>query len=391
MIDGSAVGLNTTTLLAGQDSVVVYGSSANGQGGLVATSSSNTFAGIVPGLSVTLNGIGNSSVSVNRDDGKITDSIQGFVDAYNKIINNITTVTAFNASDQTQNGVLFGDSTVEQLQNALGSFVAQSYPGAGQFNTLASIGVTIGQDGTLSLDADTLTNALDTDADDVRKLFTTNVRAVAGGPHSISGTTLLSNLNAGTNFPAGHFTITDGFGTAHDIDLTTGVSTIADVIAKINAGTAGTVTAGINSTGDGLQLSQVGGTGVMASVAEVGTGTTAGALNLKGTFTNGTLNGAFLPVLPSDAVKGLGATLSDLLDRYTNSQTGILFEAGDSITSQETELKDRQTSLTDLLTAKKNTLVQTFANLEVTISQLQSQGTALSSFSASAAANAKSA
>jgi len=77
------------------------------------------------------------------------------------------------------------------------------------------------------------------------------------------------------------------------------------------------------------------------------------------------------------------------LDRFTNAQTGILFDASSSIKSQETQLKDRQTSLAELVVAKKNRLVQQFANLEVTIASLQNQGNALSKFTASTSSSGK--
>jgi len=386
ILDGGATGINTTSLVQGQDAVLVYGGDATGKGGLVVSNSNNTFTGIVPGLTLTLNGVGSSTVTVNRDDAKIKDSISSFVDAYNKIVDNVADATKFNPDDQTKNGVLFGNSTVQDIESALGLFVARSYSGAGKYKTLASVGISIGQDGKLSLDDDKLATALASNPDDVRSLFTTNIKAVAGGPRSVSTATLLSSLSS-TTFPAGHISITDGNGAAHDIDLTS-VNTIGDIITKINAGTAGTVTAGINSTGDGIQLTQVGGSGT-ASVAEVSGGTTASALNIKGNFTSGVLNGALLPLLPKDAVKGVGGTLSDLLDRYTNSQNGIIFRATDSIASQGTQLKARQTSLAELLLTKKNRLIRQFAMLEVNISQLQSQGSALTSFAAQQTAKSK--
>jgi flagellar hook-associated protein 2 len=279
VFDGSGAGINTTTLVQGQDAVLVYGGNANGTGGLLSTSSSNSFGGLVPGLSLTLTGVGSTTVTVNRDDGKITDAVQSFVDSYNKVVDNIATVTAFNETDQTKNGVLFGNATVQQVQDALGLFVGQSYRGVGQLKTLAGVGITIGQDGKLTLDTDKLQTALSSSPDDVRSLFTTNIKAVTG-------------------------------------DLTTTP-----------------------------------------------------------------------PTASSPAVKGIGATLSDLLDRFTNAQTGILFQASDSLQTQETQLKDRQTQLTELLSAKKNRLITQFANLEVTIAGLKSQGTALTNFAASTAAS----
>jgi flagellar hook-associated protein 2 len=380
ILDGGSSGISTTSLVQGQDAVLVYGGDPTGKGGLVATNSTNIFTGIVPGLTLTLNSVGATTVTVNRDDAKIKDSIASFVESYNKVIDNIAEVTKFDPSDQKKNGVLFGNSTVQQVENALGQFVAKAYSGVGQYKTLASVGIKIGQDGKLSLDDDKLATALAANPDDVRTLFTTSTRAVAGGARSISAATKLADLG-NTTFPAGHISITDGFGTAYDVNLTS-ISTIGDVISRINAAAGGKVTAGINATGDGLLLAQIGGTG-NAKVDEVGAGTTASALNIKGVFANNALNGAMLPVLPKDALKGIGATLSDLLDRFTNGQSGIIFRSTDAIGTQETQIKARQTALAELLLSKKERLNRQYAMLEANLSNLKSQGNSLSNLSTS--------
>jgi flagellar capping protein FliD len=152
------------------------------------------------------------------------------------------------------------------------------------------------------------------------------------------------------------------------------------VISAINTATGGKVTAGINSTDDGLLLLQVGGTG-NASVSEVDGGTTAAALNIKGTFTNGKLDGELPPTLPSSAVFGIGATLSNLVTRFSDAQTGVLFDTSTALESEETQLTSQQTSLTTLLNDKKNVLSAQFANLETTIANLQSQGSAIAGIS----------
>jgi flagellar hook-associated protein 2 len=381
VFNGAAAGFSMTTLVEGQDAALVYGGNSNGTGGLLATSASNTFASLVPGLALNLVGVGSTTVAVTGDTSKIADAVQNFVDAYNKVVDNIAEVTQFDSNNATNNGVLFADPTVQQVENALGRFINQSYSHAGNYRSLAAVGITIGQDGTLSLNTDKLTQALASDMTDVRALFTANTKAVTGGPQSITTSTSLSTLNGNTTFPGGHVSITDGFGTAHDINLSS-AKTIADVIAAINTGTGGTVSAGINSTGDGLALTQVGGT-ANASVAEVSGGTAASFLSILGTFSNNVLNIRLPFQTPVSAVKGVGATLSDLLDKYTNAQTGVLFDASNSILTQETQLKERQTALATLLLAKKNRLILQFAHLEVTIAQLQSQGTALTNMTSS--------
>jgi flagellar hook-associated protein 2 len=275
IFDGSAIGLNTTSLVEGQDAVAIYGGNASGTGGLQVTSSTNALSGIVPGLTLNLTGVGSTTVSVTQDPSKVSTAVQGFVDAYNKVINNIAEVTKFDPNDSTNNGVLFGDATVQNVEQALGQFVAQAYTGVGSLRTLAAVGISIGQDGTLSLNTDKLNSLLATNPDDVRSFFTTNIKAVAANPSATP------------------------------------------------------------------------------------------------------------PTLASSAVKGVGITLSDLLDRFTNAQTGLIFQSSDAIQTQETQLKDRQIALAALLIAKKNRLIQQFAHLEVTIAQLQSQGNALTSFTSS--------
>ncbi|MBN1513563.1 MAG: flagellar filament capping protein FliD, partial [Phycisphaerae bacterium] len=376
IFNGGAVEFNMTSLVEGQDAALVYGGNANGTGGLLATSATNTFSGLVPGLSINLTGIGSTTVAVTSDTSQITDAVQNFVDSYNKVIDNIAGVTRFDSTNQTNNGVLFGNPVVQQVQDALGAFITRTYTGVGSYRNLAAVGITVGQDGTLSLNTDALTQALGASLTDVRALFTTNTKAVAGGQQQITLTTTLSSLNGNTTFPGGHISITDGFGTAYDIDLST-ATTIGDIITSINTATGGTVTAGINSTGDGIALSQSGGT-ADATVEDVDGGTAASFLAIEGTLSGGWLNNSLPYLTAVAAVKGVGATLSDLLDRYTNAQTGKLFDASNALIAQETQLKKRQLDLATLLLSKKNRLIRQYALLEVTIAHFQSQGSSLS-------------
>jgi flagellar hook-associated protein 2 len=178
VFDGSAAGLTTTSLVEGQDAVMVYGGNANGTGGLLSTNKSNTFTGLVPSMAVALTGVGSTSVTVNTDPSKVVTAVQTFVDNYNKVVDTIATNTAFNADDPTKNGVLFGDATVQQLQDAMGLFLTQTYSGVGAYRNLSGVGISIGQDGKLELDSDKLNQALATNPDDVRTLFTTNTAGV---------------------------------------------------------------------------------------------------------------------------------------------------------------------------------------------------------------------
>lgn len=269
IFSGDAAGISATQLVKGQDAVALYG---NGTSTLQVTSATNTLSTLVPSMTIALTGTGTATINVTRDNSKITDAIQKFVDQYNKVQKNIADLTKFDLNDSKNNGKLFGDSTVQTISQGLGSFIARVFNGVGPLKTLSAVGIKLEQDGTLTLDSDKLNSALTNNPDDVRTLFTTNVKAVTPD-----------------------FTKTP-------------------------------------------------------------------------------------PIVGSPAVQGIGAALADLLDRYVNGQTGLLFQTENALTTRTTQLNKRITSLNELLLSKKNRLILQFANLEKTIAGLQSQGTALSNF-----------
>jgi flagellar capping protein FliD len=80
---------------------------------------------------------------------------------------------------------------------------------------------------------------------------------------------------------------------------------------------------------------------------------------------------------------GIGAWLSNVVDKFTDAQTGIIFKTTDSLATKTRQLNSRATDLNTLLDAKKNRLILQFANLEVSIAKLQQQGSALSSLTTS--------
>ena len=385
IFDGSDLGLNTTTLVQGQDAAIIYGGNANGTGGLLATSASNTITGLVPSMSLTLTGVGSTTITVNNDPSKITEAIEGFVEAYNKVVENIAEITKFDAKNSENNGVLFGNAAVRQAQAALNQFVTKTYYNVGAFRSLSEVGITIGQDGMLTLNAGKLEQALAKSPDDVRTLFTTNIVKVDAGPYGVNATTALSTLTGGGGFKPGHISITDGFGETYDIDLSE-ATTVGHILTAINSKTQGRVVASINSDGTGITFTQNGGTG-NARIEEANGGTTAASLGIKGSINGGILNTFFHAIAPVQPVLGIGATLSNLLDNFTNSQTGQLFDASNTFIAQSDQMRSRQLNLAKTLLAKQNVLIMQFASLEKTIAGFQAQSSSLASLAASFASN----
>jgi flagellar hook-associated protein 2 len=148
-----ATGLTFTQASAGQDASLTVD-------GIPIDSASNTVTGAVNGLTLNLVGAapgGQVTVSIAPDATQVSQAITSFVSAYNTAIGDVNTQYTVNASNQ--EGPLAGDSTVEMLQNSLLSIAGYTGGGNG-VSTLADLGITMNNDGTLSVDSATLNNAI---------------------------------------------------------------------------------------------------------------------------------------------------------------------------------------------------------------------------------------
>ena len=151
--------------------------------GVPVQSTSNTITTALPGVTINLLGATQGStisLTVAQDVSQSSSAINQFVSDYNTAINLVnaqfklgTTTDASGNTTQGQ-GVLSGDSTVRNLQNSLESalsFVFTPSSGTTTVSSLANLGITMNNDGTLSVDSTTLTNALSTNSSDVQNFF----------------------------------------------------------------------------------------------------------------------------------------------------------------------------------------------------------------------------
>ena len=149
----AASGLTFTQASAGQDASLTVD-------GIPIDSASNTVTGAVAGLTLNLVGAnpgGQVTVSIAPDSTQVSQAIATFVGAYNTAIGDVNTQYTVNASNQ--EGPLSGDTTVRLLQDSLLSIAGYSGGGNG-VSTLADLGITMNNDGTLALNSATLTNAV---------------------------------------------------------------------------------------------------------------------------------------------------------------------------------------------------------------------------------------
>lgn len=146
--------------------------------GVAVTSASNEVDGVVSGITFSLEDLTTSAavVTVSTDTTTTVANVSAFVEAYNTARTYMNSHRAYN-TDAGIKGEFVGESTVVSLMQSLQATVGDKYATGSVYKTLASIGIASQQDGTLELDEDALTAALEAAPDDVTNLFETD----AGG------------------------------------------------------------------------------------------------------------------------------------------------------------------------------------------------------------------
>lgn len=146
--------------------------------GLAVTRSTNTISDVISGVTLTLTKAGSigspvtSNLTVSRNTSSVQGAIVAFVNAYNAVAKNLTSVSAYDAVNK-KASVLTGDGTVRSIQSKLSGLVQTSMAGiSGGIRSLSDIGITLQKDGTLATDISKLQAALNDTSKDVASLFT---------------------------------------------------------------------------------------------------------------------------------------------------------------------------------------------------------------------------
>jgi flagellar hook-associated protein 2 len=135
---------------------------------------------VAPGMTLDLQSadIGPVDITVGVDSALLEEQIQTVVDAYNSVVEHYDTQNAFDLGAGIRGG-LVGDSTSRRVVDGLGLTITDSYDSVltGVFTSLAQLGVSTQQDGTLEFDPEILGTAIATDLDSVLEVLT-----LEGGP-----------------------------------------------------------------------------------------------------------------------------------------------------------------------------------------------------------------
>lgn len=309
--------------------------------GLNISKSSNTISDVIQGVTLTLKGVTSTAnaLSVDTDTTTIQSSVQSFVDAYNSLNTSMRNLTKFVSAGSSANGVLLGDSTARNMMVKLKSMLSASSPTATTYKTLSDIGVSMGSDGSLSLDSTKLQKAITNNVSDVAKLFSPSatttdpqVTFMGSKADTQSGTYAVNITQLGGN----------------------GVNAIG-TINGVTANTTGSVLTGAGGNASyGLQI----------SVAGTATGS-------RGTITFS---------------KGLAGELSSVLGEWLKSD-GPLTTKTDGLNSSIKDLNKKADDINAKLPSIEARYRAQYAKLDALLSSLQTTSTNLTSQLAAISAN----
>lgn len=309
--------------------------------GMSISKPTNTISDVIQGVTLTLKGVTSTSnaLSVATDTDTIQSSVQSFVDAYNSLNTSMRSLTKFVSAGSSSNGVLLGDSTVRNMMVKLKSMLSASSPTATTYKTLSDIGVSMGTDGSLSLDSTKLQKAITTNVSDVAKLFS---------PSATTTDPQVSYISSKTDTASGTYAV----------NITqlggSGVNAIG-TINGVTANTTGSVLTGGSGNGSyGLQISV--------------TGTATGS---RGTITFS---------------KGLAGELSSILGSWLDTD-GALTTKTDGLNSSIKDLNKKADDINAKLPSIEARYRAQYAKLDALLSSLQSTSSSLTSQLAAISAN----
>ncbi|QDE31938.1 MULTISPECIES: flagellar filament capping protein FliD [Shewanella] len=149
--------------------------------GLKLTSSSNTVEDAIDGVTLNLKDADVdelTTLTVSQNTSSVKTGIKAFVEAFNSLSETISGLTSYNAATQTA-GTLQGDSLPRGIQSQLRNVMSSSFSTSDGNLSLASIGITTTRSGTLEIDDDILTAALESNISGIKDMFTAEDSGVA--------------------------------------------------------------------------------------------------------------------------------------------------------------------------------------------------------------------
>ena len=131
----------------------------------------NTVNDVLSGITLSLQGVGSSTVTVANNDAVVKKMVVDFVAAYNDVVQEVSKNTAY--SEDTQDFGILARTTLRDLPYALQNLMTSTVKADSQglVTTMFDLGMEFNRDGTISIDETTLSDAISGAPDSVSALF----------------------------------------------------------------------------------------------------------------------------------------------------------------------------------------------------------------------------
>lgn len=301
--------------------------------GLTITRDSNIVNDLIDGVTLNIKSADPNTtieLDVTNDTSQITDTIAAFVDAYNALRTFVATNQSV-SSDGTvsEDAVLYGDNLMKTMSQQIQSMFATQVNTGSPISTLRDIGLTVNADNFLEIDAEVLADALADNLSGVRALFETQIT------NPEPNFALLGNTSS-NNFGSLNFSITSDGTNVTDVTVN-GQAGMFDIVGSSIVGKTGTIYEGLR-------------------FAYIGTTSTSFSMNLN---------------------QGVGDLLSNTINRYTDSLTGLITQEVQRVNDSNTELDTQAARIRERSEAYRSSLIAKYASFEAVLSRSNSTLTQL--------------
>jgi flagellar hook-associated protein 2 len=300
--------------------------------GLSVTSGSNTIAGVIQGLTITLATSGSGNISVSQNSSALVQAAESVVDSLNSALSTINKFASY--SQVSGGGPLLGDVGLQivrtDLLNAVSNQINPSNGTNAGFTSLGSIGFSVTSGGTVTLDTDTLENATQQNYSAVASLL----GAVGVASNQNVGIQSLGSAASGTY--------------AIDVTANSGGTISGTVNGETAFGTGGVMTVVGPGAANGMTL--------------------AIAAGLTGNLGSVTVS------------QGLFGSLSTILNGALNFNTGSVPQEVTDLSNSLSSMNQQISSMQQEAQEETQELTQAYTTAQQTISQLSTVSSFLSSY-----------
>ena len=314
----------------------------------------NTFDNLRPGVTITLNEVGKTNVSISQNTDEVIKAVEEFIKDYNLMTMNLGIATSYDEKEGA--GTFQGVSEISGLRSNIGRLInGQDSEG----KALSKFGITPDKDGQLQLDLNKFNAALSKDPEEIQRFFM--------GSNKTEPITHMGNapVSAGAlNIAAGDLTING----KSVIFSTAAGSSAEDNALKLqqainDAGIDG-VTAGLDQSGKRIILKRNDG----QSLEIKGNSTALASLGMSEATVN--------PI--TKKTDGLFTRLNKMLDGVVGKD-GTMIAMQNQLRDENKSIADNKEATQKLLDEKYTTMQERFIKYNSIIASLENQFSTLKS------------